>query len=111
METIEIHVGEGTATLTATEGRSIRADQVDRAVKSAGFTPRGMIATVVGTFASRKDGAYLLWEESEIELVDFKDAALEESRKLRVTGKLTVHREGPSTSLALKEGEVEVIED
>ena len=108
MESIEIRVSEGTATLKATVGKSLGVEQIDGAVKSAGFTPRGMMATAVGTVVKRGETYLVRWEGGEVELVD-DQAALADGQKVRVTGALTVDRDGTSTSFVMTVTEVEAV--
>ena len=45
---VAIEVNDGIAALTASDGQSIGVEQLEEAVKKAGFTPRGITITVVG---------------------------------------------------------------
>ena len=101
METIEIRVSEGTATVEATQGESLGVEQIDGAIKSAGFTPRGMTATAVGTVVKRGETSLVRWEGGEAELVDGDQAALAVGQEVRVTGTLTVKRNGTATALVM----------
>ena len=110
METIEIRVSEGTATLAATQGQSLGVADIDRAVKSAGFTPRGVTATAVGMVSKRGETHLLRWKDVEIELVDGDGSVPTEGQRVRVTGPLTVDRDGTAASLAITVNAVEGLE-
>lgn len=108
METIEIRVSEGTATLEATDEQSLGVAHIDRAVKSAGFTPRGILATAVGMVSLRGETHLLRWKDIEIELVDGDDPLPTQGQRVRVIGPLTVNLD--RTVLAITVNVVEVLE-
>ena len=95
-------MSEGTATLEATPGESLRADQIESAVKSAGFTPRGMTAAAVGVVHARGDARVLRWGDSEVEILLRGDKApIEGPQRVRVTGTLTVEQDGGRSHFSL----------
>ena len=65
---------------------------------SAGFTPRDMTATAVGTLSRHGDDVVLHWADSDVEILleggdAFDRVTLPSSESVRVTGTLTVLRD------------------
>lgn len=107
-------MSEAAATLEAARGESLRADQIESAVKSAGFTPRGMTATAVGVVYVRGEDRILRWEDSDSEveiLLLGANAPDEGTQRVRVTGMLVVERDKVthSVSFAMTVDETEVV--
>jgi len=107
-------VSRGTAKLVATRGESLRADQIESAVKSAGFTPRGMTATAVGVVRAHGEARVLQWGDSDSDvgiLLLGAHAPNVGTPPVRVTGTLTVEqdKEASNVSYAMTVSETEVV--
>ncbi len=89
VRSLDISLNEGTATLSVTQGKNLRPADIRSAVEEAGFTPREISITVVGTLSieGRKvflrlrgaEGKYLLSERGTGE-ADGRGALNEKTR-------------------------------
>ena len=113
-------MGEGTATLVGRRGEFLHAEQIESAVTSAGFTPRDMTATAVGSLSSHDEDVVLRWADSDVEILleggsafDRLAQSLASAERLRVTGTLTVRRdeEAESRSLVMTVEEFAAVDD
>ena len=98
----------GTATLVGRPGERLHVEQIASAVTSAGFTPRDMTATAVGTLLTRDEEVVLQWADSVAVILLEGGAAfdrvavpLASGERVRVTGTLTVRRDEKAESRSL----------
>jgi len=101
-------------------GELLHVEQIGGAVTSAGFTPRDMTATAVGSLSSHDEKVVLRWEDSDVEIFleggvafDHVAALLASAERVRVTGTLTVLRDekAESRSLVMTVEELATVDD
>lgn len=92
---IEIRVDDGLLLLEAKKDEAIALEQLEPAVKNAGFTARGITATAVGSIVTINDRPVLRVSGGDTELILEDDptlkellAALQPSKQVRVAGRL-----------------------
>ena len=93
---VAIEVNDGIAALTASDGQSIGVEQLEEAVKKAGFTPRGTTITVVGHLEEMAGYPVLHVPVADITLVleknkqfgRLKKAIGDKSKEVRIKGKI-----------------------
>lgn len=101
-------------------GELLHVEQIGGAVTSAGFTPRDMTATAVGSLSSHDEKVVLRWEDSDVEILleggvafDRVAVPLTSAERVRVTGTLTVLRDdkAESRSLVMTVEELATVDD
>lgn len=101
VEKVEIKVDQATAELVVKKGKALSIDEVEKAVKDGGFTPRELSLTVTGRLAER-DGRTVLTipESEEIFLVEgneqfqkVRETLKGADKPVRLTGKVVQKRE------------------
>lgn len=101
VEKVEIKVGQATAELTVKKGKILSIEEVEKAVKDGGFTPRELSLTVTGRLAERDGRMVLALPESEEilllegneQLQKVREALKDADKLVRLTGKATRKRE------------------
>ena len=100
VEKLEINVNRGAIKITVKEGKTLSIEEVEKAVKDGGFTPREISLTVTGRLTER-DGRTMLTisgseetflVESNEQLRKIKEALKGGEKAVRLTGKVSRER-------------------
>lgn len=105
VDSVEITMAEGSASLTAAEGVSIDVARIPQAVRQAGFTPGEIEVVATGRVGGEADGGWrfelgdsnqkLLLVNLEGELAERVAALAGSATRVRVTGGLHFHSDAP----------------
>jgi len=101
VEKVEIKVDQATAELAVKKGKALSIEEVEKAVKDGGFTPRELSLTVTGRLAEQDGRTVLTLPESEevfllegnAQLQELREALKDPAKPVRLTGKATRKRE------------------
>lgn len=101
VEKVEIKVDQATAELTVKKGKALSIEEVEKAVKEGGFTPRELSLTVTGRFAERDGRVVLALPDSEEiflvegneQLQQVRETLKGADKPVRLTGKVAQKRE------------------
>lgn len=69
VEKVQINVKDGIATLQSKKEKSVKVENLESAVKDAGFTPREIKATVVGKLGQSNDTPIFLTDGSKVKFI------------------------------------------
>ncbi|MGH9380201.1 MAG: heavy-metal-associated domain-containing protein [Thermoanaerobaculia bacterium] len=106
VESVDIDMADGVATVTAAEGASIEVSRIPQAVRKAGFTPGAIELVALGRVEARandgwrfdlgaEDGQELLLVNLTVELAVRVAALAGSATRVRVTGGVHFHSDFP----------------